>query len=87
MSLIASMLGLFVVALPLLFKAFWCFNDAYYEISSKKFGGELKLPPGHMGLPLIGETFEFLWYFKFLGRPDDFIRSKNEKYVRLCTNH
>ncbi|PWA55894.1 cytochrome P450 [Artemisia annua] len=29
-----------------------------------------------MGLPIIGEMFTFLWYFKVLCRPDDYINSK-----------
>lgn len=43
-------------------------------------GGGRKLPPGHMGFPIIGELFKFLWYFKFVRRPDDYIDSKRKKY-------
>ncbi|KAK6920810.1 Cytochrome P450 [Dillenia turbinata] len=42
--------------------------------------GGAKLPPGHMGLPMIGETLTFLWYFKILRRPDDYINSKRRRY-------
>ncbi|KAJ6845058.1 ent-kaurenoic acid oxidase [Iris pallida] len=43
-----------------------------------------------MGLPFIGETLTFLWYFKILRRPDDFIKSKKQKYgegVGLYRSH
>ncbi|KAL5729529.1 ent-kaurenoic acid monooxygenase [Ranunculus cassubicifolius] len=33
-----------------------------------------------MGLPFLGEMLSFLWYFKILRRPDDFIRSKQKRY-------
>jgi ent-kaurenoic acid hydroxylase len=38
------------------------------------------LPPGHMGLPFLGETLKFLWYFKVVRQPDNFINSKRQKY-------
>ncbi|KAK7827619.1 ent-kaurenoic acid oxidase 2 [Quercus suber] len=40
------------------------------------------LPPGHMGLPFFGEMLYFLWYFKILRRPDDFINAKRRKRVK-----
>ncbi|KAL6007172.1 hypothetical protein ACLOJK_032668 [Asimina triloba] len=39
-----------------------------------------KLPPGSMGWPLVGELLDFLWCFKFLGRPDDFIAKRKARY-------
>ncbi|KAI3454617.1 hypothetical protein Pfo_011280 [Paulownia fortunei] len=33
-----------------------------------------------MGIPFLGEMLAFLWYFKFLRRPDDYINSKRRKY-------
>ncbi|OAY66298.1 Ent-kaurenoic acid oxidase 1 [Ananas comosus] len=48
--------------------------------SSKGVAGWAKLPPGHMGLPVIGETLSLLWYFNFVHRPDDFINSKKQRY-------
>ncbi|KAK1433748.1 hypothetical protein QVD17_10664 [Tagetes erecta] len=62
----------------------WWWNDVWYGLvtstlrSSK--GDDTALPPGYMGLPIIGEMFTFLWYFKFLRRPDDYINSKRHKY-------
>ncbi|KMT11775.1 hypothetical protein BVRB_5g104780 [Beta vulgaris subsp. vulgaris] len=40
----------------------------------------IKLPPGHLGFPLFGETFSFLWFFNKVRRPDDFINLKKRKY-------
>ncbi|XP_027155174.1 ent-kaurenoic acid oxidase 1-like, partial [Coffea eugenioides] len=40
----------------------------------------MKLPPGHMGIPFFGEMLHFLWYFKVILRPDDFINNKRDKY-------
>ncbi|GLJ04686.1 hypothetical protein SUGI_0001290 [Cryptomeria japonica] len=39
-----------------------------------------KLPPGHMGWPIIGELLDFLWCFKFTLKPDDFIWKRRAKY-------
>ncbi|CAN1749235.1 Ent-kaurenoic acid oxidase 1 [Linum perenne] len=60
----------------------WWWNDLRYAAPAKfsLIGSRKKLPPGHMGLPFIGELIPFLWYFKFLRRPDDFINSKRQKY-------
>ncbi|PIA27994.1 hypothetical protein AQUCO_07400090v1 [Aquilegia coerulea] len=33
-----------------------------------------------MGLPFIGELLTFLWYFKIVGQPDEFIESKRRRY-------
>ncbi|KAI0516202.1 hypothetical protein KFK09_008874 [Dendrobium nobile] len=38
------------------------------------------LPPGSMGWPLLGEMFDFLRYFKFAKRPDDFITKRKARY-------
>ncbi|KAK3030722.1 hypothetical protein RJ639_037219 [Escallonia herrerae] len=38
-----------------------------------------KLPSGFMGVPFFGEMPNFLWYFKFLRHPDDYINSKRHK--------
>ena len=32
-----------------------------------------------MGFPFIGEMISFLWYFKIVRRPDDFINAKRHK--------
>eukprot|EP01018_Ginkgo_biloba_P019842 Gb_31469 [translate_table: standard] len=39
-----------------------------------------KLPPGHMGWPIIGELFDFLWCFKIIRNPEEFIRKRKAKY-------
>nr|XP_043614349.1 ent-kaurenoic acid oxidase 1-like [Erigeron canadensis] len=76
-------LAVVLVVVPLAGWLLWWWNDIWYELmasfgSSK--GGSNKLPPGHMGLPVIGEMFTFLRYFKFLRRPDDYINVKRRKY-------
>ncbi|KAL0288387.1 UNVERIFIED_CONTAM: Ent-kaurenoic acid oxidase 1 [Sesamum calycinum] len=59
----------------------WWWNDILYALRSlRRTGGGAKLPPGYMGIPFLGEMLTFLWYFKILGRPDDYINSKRCKY-------
>ncbi|KAI3521741.1 hypothetical protein L1887_11213 [Cichorium endivia] len=65
---------------PLLGWLFWWWNDIWYGLVVRLSKGGTKLPPGHMGLPILGETITFLWYFKLLRRPDDYINSKRHKY-------
>ncbi|CAM8984915.1 unnamed protein product [Rhodiola kirilowii] len=69
-------------ALPILWLLVNWWNEIVYvlpiKLRSKK--GEGKLPPGSMGVPYFGQMFTFLWYFKFLRRPDDFINSKRNKF-------
>jgi ent-kaurenoic acid hydroxylase len=66
-------LGLLFGAAPLLALAFWHCADAYYRMGSN-------LPPGHMGLPFVGDTLALLWYFKVVRRPDEFIAAKKRRY-------
>ncbi|XP_047331719.1 ent-kaurenoic acid oxidase 1-like [Impatiens glandulifera] len=62
--------------LPLMGLALWFWNDIRYCFPHRKS----TLPPGHMGLPIIGEMLNFLWYFKVICRPDDFINAKRQKH-------
>uniref|UniRef100_A0A0D9XJ57 Ent-kaurenoic acid oxidase n=1 Tax=Leersia perrieri TaxID=77586 RepID=A0A0D9XJ57_9ORYZ len=41
-----------------------------------------KLPPGHMGLPFVGETLTLFWHFKLARRPnpDAFVEAKRRRY-------
>lgn len=58
----------------------WWWNDLRYALPHTLGGSATtKLPPGHMGLPILGEMPIFLWYFKFRRRPDDYINSKRLK--------
>ncbi|XP_052174793.1 ent-kaurenoic acid oxidase 1-like isoform X8 [Diospyros lotus] len=66
-----------VGALPLVGWLLWRWNDVWY---ARLCLSAAKLPPGHMGLPFFGEMPTFLWYFKVLRRPDDFINAKRSKY-------
>ncbi|XP_034217204.1 ent-kaurenoic acid oxidase-like [Prunus dulcis] len=68
--------------LPLLWLLLWWWNELWYVLPLKlrRSATNAKLPPGHMGLPFIGEVLTFLWYFKVLRRPDDFINAKRAKY-------
>nr|BDU51742.1 cytochrome P450 729A43 [Eriobotrya japonica] len=68
--------------LPLLGLLFWWWNELRYVLPLKlqRSATGAKLPPGHMGFPFIGELLTFLWYFKFLRRPDEFINAKRAKY-------
>ncbi|KAI3726902.1 hypothetical protein L1987_66709 [Smallanthus sonchifolius] len=68
---------------PLLVWLFWWWNDVWYGLVTETLcssEGGTDLPPGYMGLPVVGEMFTFLWYFKFLRRPDDYINSKRSRY-------
>ncbi|KAI9175057.1 hypothetical protein LWI28_026756 [Acer negundo] len=75
---LALLLGLF----PVLGWLLWWWNDLWYALPLKfRYSGTgTRLPPGHMGFPFLGEMITFLWYFKFLRRPDEFINSKRHKY-------
>ncbi|KAB2620625.1 ent-kaurenoic acid oxidase 1-like [Pyrus ussuriensis x Pyrus communis] len=69
-------------SLPLLGLLLWWWNELWYVLLLKLQHSSTgaKLPPGHMGLPLVGELLTFLWYFKVLRCPDDFINPKRAKY-------
>ncbi|KAK4437111.1 Beta-amyrin 11-oxidase [Sesamum alatum] len=72
---------LLVGILPVVGWLLWWWNDILYAPRSlRRTGGGAKLPPGYMGIPFLGENLTFLWYFKILGRPDDYINSKRRKY-------
>ncbi|XP_058784722.1 ent-kaurenoic acid oxidase 2-like [Vicia villosa] len=75
----AIYLGLFGVFIGFVL---WWWNEYWYVIplKFKCLKSSTKLPPGHMGLPFIGEMITFLWYFKIVKRPDDFINAKRRKY-------
>ncbi|XAR50094.1 hypothetical protein NMG60_11004327 [Bertholletia excelsa] len=66
--------------IPVVGWVLWCWNDFWFGLQIKARNKSSKLPPGHMGVPFLGETLSFLCYFKFLSRPDDFINSKRQKY-------
>ncbi|XP_031276291.1 ent-kaurenoic acid oxidase 1-like [Pistacia vera] len=68
--------------LPILGWMLWWWNDLWYAVPLKfRYSGTgTRLPPGYMGFPFLGEMISFLWYFKVLRRPDDFINSKRRKY-------
>ncbi|KAL7161508.1 hypothetical protein ACSBR2_042051 [Camellia fascicularis] len=79
-------LGLWMGVLPLVGWLLWWWNDIWYgfRLKVRSSGGgttisNCPLPPGHMGVPFIGEMLTFLWYFKVLRRPDDYINSKRRK--------
>lgn len=83
MEISANMwVALVLGVVPLIGWVMWWWNDQWYALKLKFRGGfpsGTKLPPGHMGVAVFGEMFKFLWYFKLLRRPDDFINSKRTK--------
>lgn len=73
-------------AVPLIMWLLCWWNDVWYGLVTATLRlseGGTSLPPGYMGLPVIGETLTFLWYFKFLRRPDDYINSKRRRYLYI----
>ncbi|KAK2968160.1 hypothetical protein RJ640_018253 [Escallonia rubra] len=67
---------------PLVGWLLWWWNDLWFGLPAKMrcSASGTKLPPGRMGVPFFGEMPNFLWYFKRLRRPDDYINSKRHKY-------
>ncbi|KAM0910661.1 hypothetical protein ACQ4PT_013990 [Festuca glaucescens] len=80
--------GLVFGAVPLLCFAVWHATDAWYNATfalkhrnkKSRNGVRRRLPPGHMGIPFLGETLSLLWYFKLTRRPDEFIGAKKRAY-------
>ncbi|WCJ32583.1 cytochrome P450 family 88 subfamily A polypeptide 3 [Euphorbia peplus] len=66
--------------LPILGLVLWWWNEFWYVGFNSCDKNGAKLPPGHMGFPYLGEMLSFLFYFKLVRRPDDFINSKRLKY-------
>ncbi|TVU47477.1 hypothetical protein EJB05_07080, partial [Eragrostis curvula] len=79
-------LGLLFGAVPLLSLAVWHCNDAAHcaAFALKQFRRRrrrrARLPPGHMGLPFVGESLALVWYFKFARHPDGFVHAKKRRY-------
>ncbi|KAJ1297672.1 hypothetical protein BS78_01G394900 [Paspalum vaginatum] len=76
-------IGLLLGAVPLLALAVWHCNDAGHcaAFALKRWRRRPRLPPGHMGLPFVGESLALLWYFKFARRPDGFVHAKRRRYA------
>lgn len=51
-----------------------------WRFTGTLISGSGSLPPGSMGWPLLGEMLDFLRYFKFAKRPDDFIAKRKSRY-------
>ncbi|XP_062202216.1 ent-kaurenoic acid oxidase 1-like [Phragmites australis] len=71
--------------LPLLALAVWHGNDACYctAFALKRWrrrGHRARLPPGHMGLPFVGESPSLKRYFRHARRPDGFVHDKKQRY-------
>ncbi|XP_047966217.1 ent-kaurenoic acid oxidase 2-like isoform X1 [Salvia hispanica] len=64
-----------VVLMPLA-ALLWWWNDCWYALPYRR----PHLPPGYMGIPFLGEMLPFLYYFKLLRLPDDFINAKRTKF-------
>ncbi|KAM3195912.1 hypothetical protein ACQJBY_071859 [Aegilops geniculata] len=74
-------LGLVFGAAPLLCLAAWHAMDAWYRAAFfLKHGSQRRLPPGHMGLPFLGETLSLIWHFKLARRPDEFIAAERRAH-------
>ena len=74
-----------LVIVPLLGWLLWRWNHIWYAapVIARCSKVNYKMPPGQLGLPFFGEMLTFLWCFKILRKPDDFINAKRRKYVTL----
>ncbi|OEL32810.1 hypothetical protein BAE44_0006169 [Dichanthelium oligosanthes] len=78
-------IGLLLGAVPLLALAVWHCNDighcAAFALKHWRRRPRASLPPGHMGLPFIGESLALLlWHFKLARRPNGFVDAKRRRY-------
>ncbi|RLN17364.1 ent-kaurenoic acid oxidase 1-like [Panicum miliaceum] len=77
-------IGLLLGAVPLLALAVWHCNDVGHcaAFAMRRWGRHRRasLPPGHMGLPFVGESLALLWYFKLARRPDGFVDARRRRY-------
>ncbi|XP_077220400.1 ent-kaurenoic acid oxidase 2-like [Tasmannia lanceolata] len=78
-------MSVFSVSIALVFFSFlplflrWI-TDRWYLRRVKTESDGPKIPPGSLGFPIIGELLDFLWCFKFLKSPDDFIAKRKARY-------
>jgi hypothetical protein len=77
-------IGRLLGAVPLLALAVWHRNDVGHcaAFAMRRWGRHrrARLPPGHMGLPFVGESLALLWYFKLARRPDGFVDARRRRY-------
>jgi ent-kaurenoic acid hydroxylase len=75
-------IGLLLGAVPLLALVVWHGNDASHcaFFALKRWRRRARLPPGHMGLPFVGESLWLLWYYKLARRPDGFVHARRRRY-------
>ena len=73
--------------LPIVGLVIWWWNEIWYvwpiEVKLRRPKTHdtkvTTLPPGYLGLPFLGETLPFQWFFNIVQRPDDFIKAKIDK--------
>jgi len=77
-------IGLLLGAVPLLALAVWHCNDvghrAAFAMRRWRRRCRARLPPGHMGLPFVGENPALKRYFRRARRPDGFVHDKMRRY-------
>ncbi|CAD6211410.1 unnamed protein product [Miscanthus lutarioriparius] len=75
-------IGLLLGVVLLLALAVWHNNDvchcAFFAL--KRWRRRARLPPGHLGLPFVGESLWLLWYYKLARRPDGFLHARRRRY-------
>ncbi|KAF7081993.1 hypothetical protein CFC21_085883 [Triticum aestivum] len=74
--------ALIFTATPLLALVLWHCTDVFHRAAftlNPAHRGR-RLPPGHMGIPVLGESAAMMWYFKVARRPDGFVEAKRKAY-------
>lgn len=85
-EIVAVLVGVFVL---LLVKAHLkCLAEFIFICNNRLCGRPFKnIPPGSFGLPMIGESLQFISSYRSHEYPDTFIKTRRSRYGRIFTTH